>query len=656
MAFTYSTRASVRTQRLVLAFVALTLLFVLPSVTSEAQGARTAVRNSCLADNGRIDVDLDNEEATAQTYFIAVSGLAPRQRTIAAGDTRTLSITGRADGVYQVLVERDGGEKLVVKEVVVACDPAHPAVDLSAMCIGGSGRIDVTVRNTSPAAQDYTIATTGLSTRVRTITAGGVEVVPYTGRPDRRYTVTVNSPSGRVFRQAVHVGCDEPVVDAAKIAVDCLLGRGRVVVTISNDAAAKHTFTVDFGELSSRRIDIPTDAIGKIIITGRSDGTYPVIVKNESTGQVLRSATVQVLCDSPAPPTPTPIPQPTPIPTVVAPAPGPTPLPVQPPRPNPSARIAAIGDYGGGFNSSELEVSQLVDRLDPDFIVTMGDNVYSAEIEDPWSVIDRKIGQYYHEYMFPYDGSYGQGSPTGTNRFFPALGNHDWGDPGTALLTCPDFSEPCFGAWLDFFHLPGNERYYVVEGDVIDVFVIDDYYLEPDGHTPDSDQAMWLKNELASSDASWKIVVSHYPPYLNGSGGQHTVRWPFREWGADALLSGHVHSYERQQKDGMTYIINGVGGINLQNSPAPTPWTRTQYNAQFGAVLIEASEDQLTMELINIDNQLVDWTVEYRVKQGETLEALAERYGVSVSAIRELNPDVNVGDLSAGDTITIARQ
>src|SRR5688572_2338691 len=78
-----------------------------------------------------------------------------------------------------------------------------------------------------------------------------------------------------------------------------------------------------------------------------------------------------------------------------------------------STRIAVIGDYGLP-NANVEEVAQLIRSWAPDFVVATGDNCYSA-------AIDSNVGQYYHEYIYPYSGAFGAGSAT--NRFFPSLGN-----------------------------------------------------------------------------------------------------------------------------------------------------------------------------------------------------------------------------------------
>ncbi|MBK6506325.1 MAG: hypothetical protein IPG02_11835 [Ignavibacteria bacterium] len=38
------------------------------------------------------------------------------------------------------------------------------------------------------------------------------------------------------------------------------------------------------------------------------------------------------------------------------------------------------------------------------------------------------------------------------------------------------------------------------------------------------------------------------------------MRWPFKRWGADIVLTGDFHWYERVRRGNMTYITNGLGG------------------------------------------------------------------------------------------------
>src|SRR5215211_1189631 len=101
------------------------------------------------------------------------------------------------------------------------------------------------------------------------------------------------------------------------------------------------------------------------------------------------------------------------------------------------SRFAVIGDFTSG--TPLADVSNEIKSWNPEYVVTVGDNYYSD------SSIDTSVGQYFHEYVSPYKGSYGAGSSSG-NRFWPALGNHDY-DRGLSNYT-------------NYFTLPNNERYY----------------------------------------------------------------------------------------------------------------------------------------------------------------------------------------------------
>src|SRR5207253_10767429 len=176
--------------------------------------------------------------------------------------------------------------------------------------------------------------------------------------------------------------------------------------------------------------------------------------------------------------------------------------------------VACIGDFGrsGRFEAS---VARLVKSWQPDLVITVGDNNYRNGAAE---TIDYNIGQFYHEFIFPYKGDYGAGASS--NRFFPSLGNHDWFTSG---------AKP----HLDYFTLPGNERYYTFTYGPLQFFCLDSDGKEPDGITADSVQGQWLKKELGASTSAWHVVYFHHAPYSSGllHGSQtresDALRWPF---------------------------------------------------------------------------------------------------------------------------------
>jgi tartrate-resistant acid phosphatase type 5 len=268
--------------------------------------------------------------------------------------------------------------------------------------------------------------------------------------------------------------------------------------------------------------------------------------------------------------------------------PYPTFTPTDTPSPTLSVRFAVIGDYGLAGKPAE-DVSALVKSWEPDLILTTGDNNYPVGSAE---TIDENIGQYYHEYIFPYLGSYGSGAET--NRFFPTLGNHDYGIPGAL-------------PYLEYFTLPGNERYYDFVWGPVHFFALNSDSNEPDGFHRDSIQAEWLRENLATSEAAWKIVYMHHPPFSSGTHGPITwMQWPFTDWGASAVLSGHDHTYERLHIDGLPYFVNGLGGGARYAFTSVHPGSQVRFRDDHGAMLVEADETRISFQFITRLGEVID--------------------------------------------------
>ena len=311
-----------------------------------------------------------------------------------------------------------------------------------------------------------------------------------------------------------------------------------------------------------------------------------------------------VLLAACAPPTGTPVPataSPTPLqpsPTVAPASPTPTEPLTATPEPSPTANssisFAVIGDFGEG-NQAEADVAGLVHAWNPDFILTVGDNNYPLGAA---SSIDAHIGQYYHDFIFPYTGSYGPGASK--NLFFPTLGNHDWYTAG---------AKP----YLDYFSLPGNERYYDFIWGPVHFFALDSDGSEADGVNKASVQAAWLKQVMAASTSHWNIVFFHHAPYSSGMhGSTNWMQWPFVTWGADAILTGHDHTYERLLVDGIPYFVNGLGGGGIYNFVNILPESQFRYDADYGAMRVTATGEDLHFEFYSRTGKLID---QYEVKK-----------------------------------------
>jgi len=266
---------------------------------------------------------------------------------------------------------------------------------------------------------------------------------------------------------------------------------------------------------------------------------------------------------------------------------------------------AVFGDYYNASAKTQA-VANLVDSWNVDFIFTTGDNTGS-------NPIDTDIGQFYSDYIGSYTGSYGSGSAT--NRFFPALGNHDNDDGGALPAYLAYFTLP--GAGIPSSNTSGNERYYDFIWGPLHVFVINSEAtppIDPDGRTSTSTQGQWLQAQLAASTAPWKLVTFHHPPYSSTSGksgGDVVMQWPFQQWGATAVFSGHNHGYERIMKNGFPYFVSAAGGRPLYGFDPPVPGSVVRYNNDNGAMRLKATNTSIIFEFWSLNtsdgtNGLID--------------------------------------------------
>lgn len=291
-------------------------------------------------------------------------------------------------------------------------------------------------------------------------------------------------------------------------------------------------------------------------------------------------------------------------------------------------RFAVIGDYGAdaeSYEDSEKLVAKMVESWYPDFIITLGDNNYKdGEAE----TIVQNIGKYYCDYI------YNKGAPRHqrcegwaddhkTNVFFPSLGNHDWITPN---------AQP----YLDYFtKLPSNRRYYDFVQGPVHFFVIDSQskeaceqywceegksckecdqqppiYYEPDGTSPDSKQGRWLRDKLKESNSPWKLVYFHHAPY-SCKGGSEWMQWPFKEWGASAVLVGHKHIYERgwlNDQRNFPYFVNGTGGTKLSKckpEDCSSKFVEVIIQQLYGAMWVKATATEISFKYYDAESELL---------------------------------------------------
>ena len=185
----------------------------------------------------------------------------------------------------------------------------------------------------------------------------------------------------------------------------------------------------------------------------------------------------------------------------------------------------------------------------PNFLLHPGDLVDQGRMSDDW------IEEFFKS-MHPLISRV---------PMYPVLGNHEQNAKN----------------YFDYMSLPEPEYFYQFSYGNADFFMIDSNRKVD----PESEQFQWLDKSLAKSDATWKFVCHHHPPYSSDENdygnlwktnkstrGDLRVRQLvplYEKHGVDIVWNGHIHSYERTwplkankavNMGGTIYMITGGGG------------------------------------------------------------------------------------------------
>ena len=180
-------------------------------------------------------------------------------------------------------------------------------------------------------------------------------------------------------------------------------------------------------------------------------------------------------------------------------------------------RFFVIGDYGTG-DENQVKIARAMaqefERLQGDnpvrFVITTGDNIYgSVSFGLRFGKTGDKDMEWDRKFFAPY-------RPLLEHvPFYPTLGNHD----GNETESRGDLPQ-----YLDnfFFPSPQPARYYRYSyGGLADFFALDSTTNSESGPTrpaflPNGDESRWLAQNLADSQAAWKIPYFHHPPFNAG--------------------------------------------------------------------------------------------------------------------------------------------
>jgi len=321
------------------------------------------------------------------------------------------------------------------------------------------------------------------------------------------------------------------------------------------------------------------------------------------------------------------------------------------------ATFVHVADYGCGFKGTltgtpyAKGVADLVKSWNPPVVVSSGDDNYG----DPtvghagWGErcgynIDDNVGQFYADFIRPYNNTIMTGGGTVSytsqidagvtdDRFYPTPGNHDYASGIDKWKTY--FGNPWASGQYWYSFVQDGIRYFMINSNTEETNITN--------FTSTSTQAQWLKTQLQTSHNNpaekFQVVVMHHAPYTSvpkTDNHNQTLRWPFKDWGVDLVLSGDDHLYERNVpnsgvNNGLTFVTNGMGGhpsakhVTSATQTAVTGFTIlkhyeacpdsyagadgdgcTPLASRYGALKIVKEKDYLYGMFRNADRELID--------------------------------------------------
>ncbi|MDR3278176.1 MAG: metallophosphoesterase [Oscillospiraceae bacterium] len=201
--------------------------------------------------------------------------------------------------------------------------------------------------------------------------------------------------------------------------------------------------------------------------------------------------------------------------------------------------------------------------------------------------------------------------------FFPTNGNHE----SNFLSGKPEL-------YLEMFDLPQNgpegfkgEFYSFDYGDT-HVLILNSWVFSGEQRLTEDDLAaldVWVADDLKSSDAAWKIAVTHvplYPVHSDTTGEKARAHWAplFEQYGVSLALVGHQHVYSRLKpltdsavdyENGVTYIM-GNAGRKFYDAADESLAERTVYNTPTYQ-LVRVDGNSLTVQTFDGDGNELDY-------------------------------------------------
>jgi parallel beta-helix repeat protein len=260
------------------------------------------------------------------------------------------------------------------------------------------------------------------------------------------------------------------------------------------------------------------------------------------------------------------------------------------PSPSPSlsgpvVTVLAAGDIASCAGSGEEKTAALV-AANSGTVITLGDNAYESGSAA--------------EFANCYNPSWGEF----LGRTDPAPGNHDYRTPHAA-------------AYFHYFGAAAGDSqrgYYAFELGAWRLYSLNSNCDAIGGCELGSPEANWLRDDLAAHPTTCILAYWHHARFSSGSLHGNDPRtdglWrTLQDAGADLILTGHDHDYERfmpqnaegqADPNGIREFVVGTGGSGLRAIGTVLPTSEAANGTTHGILRLELGPDGYTWQFIPV--------------------------------------------------------
>ena len=290
-------------------------------------------------------------------------------------------------------------------------------------------------------------------------------------------------------------------------------------------------------------------------------------------------------------PTNTSIPIPTFTPTNTpaqtnSPTPGPSPTATVTSTPSSGSVVfVGAGDISTCSNNHDEETAQLIDNI-PGTVFTVGDNVYESGTSA--------------EFNNCYDPTWGRFK----NRTYPTVGNHEYSTAGAS-------------GYFNYFGAAAGDPtkgYYSFDLGGWHIIVLNSECAQVGGCNASSPQGQWLQADLAANPRACTLAIMHRPFFSSTSRSlsMESFWTQLYQAGADIVLAGHQHNYERfapqnpqgvADPNGIREFVVGMGGRSLFNFAGIAPNSEVRDNTTYGVLKLTLHPTSYDWEFVPVAGQ-----------------------------------------------------